>query len=263
MIIAVYILAGLIGLCVGSFLNVVIYRVPEKMSIVKPASHCPKCGYVLRWYDNIPILSYLILGGKCRSCKQHISFRYTLVEVLNMLLWMVCVWRFWDWSTFGIIYACLTMAACSVTLCIAVIDFEHEIILDRFQIALFVIAVAAIFFDKQTVWWEKLIGMGVNGVLFLAVYYIGRLIHKRDVLGGGDVKFAATMGLLLGWKNLLLGMLVATITGSIVLLTIRVLKKQDREKEYPFAPFLVLGTLVGLLFGTPIVNAYIGWLTAL
>ncbi len=261
--IAVYILSGLVGLCVGSFLNVVIYRVPEGMSIVKPASHCPKCGYVLKWYDNIPILSYLILGGKCRSCRQHISFRYTLVEILNMLLWLVCVWRFWDWSAFGIVYACLMMAACSLLVCIAFIDLEHKIILERFQISLFVIAVAAVFFDRETVWWEKLIGMGVNGALFLIFFYVGRLIRKRDVLGGGDVKLAVTMGLLLGWKNLLLAMLIATIVGSIVLTAIRLIKKHGKDMEYPFAPFLVLGTLVGLLFGTPIVNAYVGWLMAL
>ena len=93
-IIVTYILAGLIGLCVGSFLNVVIYRVPNGMNISKPASHCTKCGYELRWYDNIPILSYLMLGGKCRKCKEHISIRYTLVEIFNMLLWLLSVYLF-------------------------------------------------------------------------------------------------------------------------------------------------------------------------
>ena len=95
-LIVTYILAGLVGLCVGSFLNVVIYRVPNDMSLAKPASHCPKCGYVLHWYDNIPILSYLMLGGKCRKCKEHISIRYTLVEIFNMLLWLLSVYLFWE-----------------------------------------------------------------------------------------------------------------------------------------------------------------------
>ena len=86
-----YVLTGLLGLCIGSFLNVVIYRVPLGMSVVYPPSHCPKCDYKLKWYDNIPVLSYCLLGGKCRSCGEHISFRYTVVELANMLLWLASV----------------------------------------------------------------------------------------------------------------------------------------------------------------------------
>ena len=95
-LIVTYILSGLIGLCVGSFLNVVIYRIPNNMNLSKPASHCPKCDYQLHWYDNIPVLSYLMLGGKCRKCKQPISIRYMLVELSNMLLWLLAVYLFWE-----------------------------------------------------------------------------------------------------------------------------------------------------------------------
>ena len=97
-LICAYVLSGILGLCVGSFLNVVIYRWPNNMSIAKPSSHCPTCKYELRWYDNIPVLSYLMLGGKCRSCKTHISFRYTAVEVANTVLWLLCAFLFWRHS---------------------------------------------------------------------------------------------------------------------------------------------------------------------
>ena len=146
MMIVVYVLAGLLGLCVGSFLNVVIYRVPNGMSIATPPSHCPKCGYRLRAVDNIPVLSYVFLGGKCHNCKEHISFRYTAVELLNMALWLLCVLIFWKKS---IVYACMAAAACSVFICIAFIDLEHQLIFDRFIITLFVLGVVAIIFGRK------------------------------------------------------------------------------------------------------------------
>lgn len=143
-----YILTGLLGLCVGSFLNVVIYRVPQHMSLAKPRSHCTRCGNTLRWYDNIPVLSYLLLGGKCRKCKSHISLRYTIVELANMLLWLACAALFEGTS---IPLACIYMAVCSVFVCVFFIDLEHQLIFDRFQIILLVLAVASIFFDTTSV----------------------------------------------------------------------------------------------------------------
>jgi leader peptidase (prepilin peptidase)/N-methyltransferase len=146
-IIVTYILAGLIGLCVGSFLNVVIYRVPNGMNISKPASHCTKCGYELRWYDNIPILSYLMLGGKCRKCKEHISIRYTLVEIFNMLLWLLSVYLFFEES---IVYCIISMIASSLLICIFFIDLEHMLIFNRFSISIAILGIIAMFFDNYT-----------------------------------------------------------------------------------------------------------------
>ena len=140
-----------IGLCIGSYLNVVIYRVPLKMSTAYPPSHCPGCSSPIKWYDNIPILSYIILGGKCRNCGCRISPRYMLVEAANMLLWVACALIHGPDS---LPWAVISSIACSVLLCIAFIDLEHMIIPDRFQIILLVlggIAIGASFFHEDSV----------------------------------------------------------------------------------------------------------------
>ena len=134
------VLAALIGLCVGSFLNVVIYRVPLHMSLASPPSHCPACGYRLRPYDNIPILSYIMLRGRCRQCGTHISFRYTAVEAANMLLWTLCALLFAD----NIGWMVLSAVSVSVCICIAFVDLEHTEIPDRFQVALALPAIAVV-----------------------------------------------------------------------------------------------------------------------
>ena len=183
-LICAYVLSGVLGLCVGSFLNVLIYRWPNNMSIAKPNSHCPTCKYELRWYDNIPVLSYLMLGGKCRSCKTHISFRYTAVELANTLLWLLCALLFWQKS---IPLACIYMVVCSIFICIFFIDLEHKIILDRFQIALLVLGIASIFFDKDVAWGSHIIG-GLGGfVVFYLISWGFEILRHKEGLGGGDV----------------------------------------------------------------------------
>lgn len=258
MMIVVYVLAGLLGLCVGSFLNVVIYRVPNGMSIATPPSHCPKCGYRLRAVDNIPVLSYVFLGGKCHNCKERISFRYTAVELLNMALWLLCVLIFWKKS---IVYACMAAAACSVFICIAFIDLEHQLIFDRFIITLFVLGVVAIIFGRKVfpymVWYDNILSCVIGGGLFLLVWFLGRLKYKRDALGGGDIKLAAAMGLLLGWRALLFAVLIVTVFGSIILLILKKAKNYEDGKEYPFAPFLAAGAVIALLVGNQVVTAYL------
>ena len=245
-----YILAGLVGLCVGSFLNVVIYRVPEGMSLAAPASHCPQCGYVLHWYDNIPILSYCMLGGKCRSCGGHIPFRYTAVEAANMILWLLCVERFHG----NMLYCFLTMAALSVCLCVFFIDLEHSIIPDRFQVILAVLAIASVFLDTGYDWVSHLIGFAAAAVVFLSVGFGVSRKLGREALGGGDIKFAMCAGLLLGWQKFLLMMLIASISGSIVMLAKK--NREGESVETPFAPFLTSGMAITLLFGNQIINWY-------
>lgn len=252
-----YVFAGILGLCVGSFLNVVIYRVPNKMSVAFPPSHCPNCNYQLKWYDNVPVLSYLLLGGKCRSCKQPISFRYTAVEILNALLWLGAVWLFWEQS---VLYAIVVAGASSVLVCVAFIDLEHQVIFDRFNLMLLGLAIVAIFVDKQVLWYERLIGFGAGIAFFVGTFYLAELVFKREALGGGDVKLGSVMGLLLGWKSFLLAMLLATICASVVLLILQKINGK-KDKEYPFAPFLVLGCLVGLFFGNAIVAQYVSLLS--
>lgn len=251
--IIICVLAAVLGLCVGSFLNVVIYRVPNGMSIAWPPSHCPKCNYKLKWYDNIPVLSYIILGGKCRSCKQPISIRYTLVELLNMVLWLLCALRFVD-NLFYLVVCCL---AVSTLVVITFVDLEHMLIFDRFQLTMLVLGVVAIFVDPSVVWWHRLVGFAAGGLLFFVFYGVAYLVYKQEAMGFGDVKLAAVCGLLLGWQSLIVMVLVASLVGSIVLLCLKYARKDEAKKEYPFAPFIALGTVVALLCGNYIIDWYL------
>ncbi len=249
------IFAGIIGLCVGSFLNVVIYRVPNGMSIAKPDSHCPKCKNPIKWYDNIPVLSYLFLGGKCRHCKEKISIRYTIVEIVNALLWVLSVVMFWKQSIF---FSILVALACSVLICVFFVDLEHMIIPDSFNIALLLIAIAGLFanFDKHNGWESKLLGFALAGGLFLVLHYGCIILLKKEGLGGGDVKLMAVCGMLLGATYSLIAILFASVIASLVLIFIKGVKHYSRDKEYPFAPFLVIGILLALFFGYYIYTGY-------
>lgn len=250
-----YILIGVLGLCVGSFLNVVIYRVPQHMSLAKPRSHCTRCGYVLRWYDNVPVLSYLLLGGKCRKCKAHISLRYTIVELANMLLWLACAFLLWDTS---IPLACIDMAVCSVFICVFFIDLEHQLIFDRFQLILLALAVASIFFDSTSV-----LSHILGGVIGFALFYLISLgfekLTGKEGLGGGDVKLAGAVGLLLGWEKLLFALLVATIPAAVIML-LAGRGKEKEQRQFPFAPFLVVGFAVSMFFGSAVIDWYVSLL---
>lgn len=255
-LICAYVLSGIFGLCVGSFLNVVIYRLPNKMSLAKPNSHCPTCKYELRWYDNIPVLSYVMLGGKCRRCKTHISFRYTAVELANTVLWLLCTFFFWEKS---IPLACIYMIVCSVFLCVFFIDLEHQIIFDRFQIILLVLGVASIFFDKDYGWLSHVIGGASGFAVFYLISWGFEKLCGKEGLGGGDVKLAGVVGLLLGWERLLLGLLIATIPATVIMLILSKGKKVE-NRQFPFAPFLVVGFGASMLFGTQIIGWYLSLL---
>ncbi len=250
----VYILTALTGLCFGSFLNVLIYRVPNAMNVALPPSHCPKCGKNIRWYDNIPVLSYIILRGKCRDCKARISWRYPVVEIANCLLWLLCVFVFWETN---IVYSLIAMAVCSTLICILAIDIDCCLIFYRFQIALAALGAAALFTLKKAEVTDRLIGAAAGGVVFAAIYLVFYLVIKREGIGLGDVMLMASSGLLIGWQGLILVMFVSSVTASIVLVAVKHVKKiNDRFHEYPFAPFIVLGDLVALFFGERIIDIY-------
>ena len=255
--ITVYTLAGLLGLCIGSFLNVVIYRTPNGMSLASPASHCPKCKYMLKWYDNIPVLSYTFLGGKCRNCKAKISFRYTAVEIANMLLWLLSVALFWEQS---IPMACIAAVASSVFICVFFIDLEHKLVFDRFVLILLALGIATTVLDPAYDWFSHVIGGVVGFASFFLVALLFEKIRHKEGLGGGDIKLTAVCGLLLGWQRLLLSILLAAVAASVVLL---ILSRRDRDSEeapeYPFAPFLTSGFAVAMFFG----DAIIGWYLSL
>lgn len=255
--VCVYLLTGLLGLCVGSFLNVVICRVPRRMSLAKPPSHCLCCGYSLRWYDNIPVLSWVILRGRCRKCRAPISARYILVEIINAALWLLSAALFWEES---IAYACISALVCSLLICIFWIDLEHMLIFNRFTVLIALAGAAAMFFDGYTEMIDHIIGVLAGGGLFAGLYFGAVRFLQREGIGFGDVKLAAAAGLLLGWQKLILAILIASVSGSLVLLGIRWLRHDEKGTEYPFGPFLAIGILTAMLFGAPILTWYVNLL---
>ena len=254
--VVLYVLTAVYGLCVGSFLNVVIYRVPLGMSLASPPSHCPGCQNRIKWYDNIPVLSYLLLGGKCRHCKEHISFRYTLVELLNTVLWVLAVWMLWQT---GAANAVIAAVVCSVLVCVCFIDLEHRIIPDRFQVMLLALGALSVVLDfcggNTGVAVSRLIGGGAGLLVFWLIAFVGEKCKGVEVLGGGDVKLCAVMGLVLGWQKLLLAVLVASLAACVAVPISKSLRNEDNE--FPFAPFLTAGFTVALLFGEPIIRFYL------
>jgi len=252
-LVCVYILTGLLGLCVGSFLNVVIYRLPKEMSLVVPPSHCTGCGYRLKWYDNIPLVSYFLVGGRCRRCRERISFRYVTVELLNMLLWLLSVLCFWGESP---VKAVTTAVICSCFICIFCIDIEHMLIFNRFINLIALCAIIEMIIDAGGAF-DRIIGALVGGGIFAALYYFSLFALKKEGLGLGDVKLAASVGLLLGWQRFILAMLIASVFGSIVLITLNKLSGKNKDTERPFGPFIVFGAGFAMFFGEAVISWYL------
>ncbi len=254
MMIAVYIIAAIYGICIGSFLNVVIYRLPNNMNLAKPASHCTTCDYQLRWYDNIPVISYIILGGKCRKCKQHISFRYTAVELLNGALWLLAAWLYFEASP---AYSIAVMLFCSLLICIGFIDLEtmyiHDILMYLIGIPILLACIA----DYTTIV-DRLLGTLVGGGFFLIMWIVFKLIAKKEGMGIADVILMTFIGAFLGWKATIVSMIIASVLGCIILVPSQLLTKKDRDTEYPFAPFLTLGAVVALFVTDPLLEWYLG-----
>ncbi|MDD4125388.1 MAG: prepilin peptidase [Eubacteriales bacterium] len=251
---AVYIMAGSLGLCIGSFLNVVIYRLPAGQSLARPRSRCPLCGGTIRWYDNIPVLSYILLGGKCRRCGGRISFRYMAVELLNAAAWLLCVWRLWESGPY---YATAAAFALSALICISFIDMMTLEIPDMLLAVYAALATAAFVTGDAGKWFNHIVSLAVCGGFFAVFYLAGRFISKREVMGKGDIVIAAVSGLMLGLSGALFGLLVASVTASLCIITIKTIRKNGRYTEYPFAPYLAFGTAAALLFAKSVTDYYL------
>lgn len=246
--IILYIIVFLYGIVIGSFLNVCIYRLPKKENIVKIRSHCMNCGYQLKWYDLIPLFSYLFLGGKCRKCKQKISIQYPIIEALNGVLY-IFIFAEYGLSMETLLY-CLLFSALIV---LSVIDFRtYEIPLG---INVFILALGLIrVVTDYTNWPRYVIGLVcVSGVLFL-IYWFS---HGR-ALGGGDVKLMAACGLLLGWQLILIGFVAGCIIGSVVHL-LR-MKISGEGHLLAMGPYLSIGVMAAVLWGEYFLNWYLGYL---
>lgn len=240
--------AGVLGATVGSFLNVVAYRLPRRQSLVRPASSCPGCGTAIKAYDNIPVLGWLLLRGRCRSCKVAISPRYPLIEALSAALAVAVVLT--QRTTAEIVLG-LTLIAVLVP--VSLIDLEHRIIPNRITLPAALAAVAiGCALDLRGVPEQLIAGAGAGGfLLFFALAY------PRG-MGMGDVKLAAVLGLFLGRSvavAILAGVLLGTIVGALVMARVGV--EKGRKTAVPFGPFLAIGGVIGLLAGPAIVHWYL------
>ena len=242
-----YIVIFIFGIVIGSFLNVCIYRIPLHQSIVTVSSHCMTCGRKLKWYDMIPVFSWLLLGGKCRSCKSKISLQYPVIESLNGILYVViCLVNGMD--LFSLIYCLMTSALLTLSL----IDWRTYEIPPGINTFLFILGVAAAVLDRGNLL-SHLAGMVcVSG--FLGILY---LISRGRAIGGGDIKLMFACGLILGWKLIILAFLLGCIIGSVIhLVRIRV---QGEGHVLAMGPYLSAGIFLVALWG----NAWISWYISL
>lgn len=240
-----YVLVFAFGACIGSFLNVCIYRIPAKEDIVKKSSHCLSCGYNLKWFDLIPIVSYLCLGGKCRKCGEKISPQYPLIETLNAVLYVI-TFMVKGANVESLLY-CLLISA---LIALSVIDWRTYEIPVGFNIFIGCLGIVMTVLDRKE-WLSHLIG-AVCVSLFLLILY---LATKGRGIGGGDIKLMAAAGLLLGYKEVIFAFALGCILGAIIHV-IR-MKVSGAGKVLAMGPYLSAGIIVSALWGTQLINLYI------
>lgn len=247
----------IMGTVFGSFFNVCIWRLPREESIVDPPSHCPVCQCRIPWYDNVPILSYLALGARCRKCRAVISLRYPAVELATGLGYL------WIWWYFGPTAQALTAVFLfSVLLVASVVDFDHQIIPDETSLGGLVVGIVASTMvpsiHGEDIWWkglrESLIGLAAGGGLIYVTGVLGTWAFRKDAMGGGDVKLVAMLGAFLGWKKALLVYLLAPIFALPLGLFLKFVKKQE---VLPFGPFLAMAGWVSFVWGEQIIRWYL------
>ena len=251
-IVIFYIFAFIFGAVVGSFLNVCICRLPKNESIVFPPSHCPTCDYRIPWYDNVPIISYLILRGKCRSCKARISIQYPLVELVTALLTLFLFMRFGPTFVFLVLFL-----FCSAMVVVTFIDLEHQIIPDVISLPGIVAGFIFSFFIPQIGWLNSLIGIVVGGGSLWLVASGYELLTKKEGMGGGDIKLLAMMGAFFGWKAIPFIIFVSSLVGSVIGVTVMLIRKKDAKLAIPFGPFLALGAVLYIFFGSQLIHLYL------
>jgi leader peptidase (prepilin peptidase)/N-methyltransferase len=247
--VAVY--AALLGLIVGSYLNVVIYRVPLGLSTVTPRSRCPGCGAPIRARDNLPVLSYLLLRGRCRSCATAISWRYPAIEAATGLLFVACVARF------GISPRALAaMVFCCLMVALAMIDADHMILPDRITLPGIAVGLASQLWAPLSGLVPAVAGALLGAGVLLAVWGAWYLIRHEEGMGLGDVKMLAMVGAFLGWQGVLVTLFCGALAGSVAGLALMRWGSLDMRSKLPFGTFLALGGLIALFAGEALVGSY-------
>jgi len=252
-LIAAYFLVLACGMIIGSFLNVCIYRIPLKLSIAKGRSFCPHCHSKIAWYDNLPVLSYLLLRARCRNCNGPISIIYPAVELLTGGLFALSFWKF------GLSWQFLSsIVLISGLIVISFADLRHQIIPDVLSLPGILLGFTFSFFVPGFSWLNSLLGVLLGGVFFYLLALSGQLLFKKESLGGGDIKLAAMLGAFLGWKKLVLVFFISSLLGALVgIILIFSIKGFRSKRIIPFGPFLALATLVALFVGDALLNLYI------
>lgn len=253
-------LVALFGVCVGSFLNVCIVRLPLNQSVVRPRSRCPNCTTPIAWYDNLPVVSFLLLRGRCRHCHRPIAWRYPVVELLTASLSVATYAYFHDPLAY-LLYFCGLVAPLIV---VTFIDLEYQIIPDLISLPGIAIGfvVRAILAPPGAFGGEILdaaIGMVTGGGVLWLVATVYERLKRHEGLGGGDVKLAAMLGAFLGWRALCFILLVGSLLGSIVGVTIILILRKGLKYAIPFGPFLSVAALIYLYFGKVILDWYLGF----
>jgi leader peptidase (prepilin peptidase)/N-methyltransferase len=250
-----YLSVALVGLVVGSFLNVVVWRVPRGESVVRPPSHCPACDSPVRPRDNVPVLSWLLLRGRCRDCGAPISARYPLVELLTAVAWVVLATRI------GLepeLPAFLYLGAIAVALALIDIDVKrlpNAIVLPSYVVGAVLLGVAAIVDGEP----ERLVRMVIGGAALYAFYFVLMLIQPRG-MGFGDVKLAGVLGgylAWLGWGELVVGAFTAFLLGGLAGIALMAVRRAGRKSHIPFGPWMLLGALVAILWGGALADLYL------
>lgn len=246
------IFAFVFGACIGSFLNVCIYRIPEGKSIVYPPSACPQCGYVLRFYDNIPIISYILLRARCRRCHMHIPIRYPLVELITGIAALSVFLKFGPTLTAGVYFLFI-----AVLLVITYIDIDHQIIPDILSVSGIPLFFLLGFLVPFITWQDALIGMLAGGGTLYAVAVGYQLLTGRDGMGGGDIKLLAMIGALIGWQGILFTIFVSSLSGTLIGLLLTLPAGRSMKSKLPFGPFLAAGAIAYIFFGPQLIHWYL------
>ena len=251
-----FLIIGLVfmfGMCIGSFLNVCIYRLPSSMSIIKPSrSFCPQCKSAIKFYDNIPVFSYIWLKGRCRNCKASISLRYPLVELITGILAIAILFLF-GLTLEGLVYFIFI----SSLLVITFIDIDHKIIPDIITLPGIPIGLLASFVLSAMTFISSLVGLLVGGVSLLLVAWVYSLITHKEGMGGGDIKLLGMIGAFLGWKGVIFTIFAASLTGTLVGIIVMLQKGKNLKFAIPFGPFLSIGAMSYVFFGEKVVFWYL------
>ena len=242
----------IIGLCIGSFLNVVIVRLPKKESIISPGSKCPKCGHRLRWWENIPLISFIILKGRCSKCSEPISIQYPIVELITAIL-SVCLWLKYHFNIYmflGYLYFVCSLIA------IFFIDLKHHIIPDVISLPGIVIGILMFVVVQGLSPKESLIGAVVGAGIFELIRLGYFFVTKREGMGFGDVKLMGMIGAFLGWLYIPIVIFFSALIGTIYAFLLMFLNKAKRDTRIPYGPFLAIAALIALFFGPQILAFY-------